>query len=42
MVKERFELCAAALTSFDPNYDRGERVLEAGINIIEAIVKHDR
>lgn len=38
MVKERFEVCAGAVTSFDPDYDKDDKVLAAGIRIIEAFV----
>jgi arginase family enzyme len=38
MVKGRFEICAAAITSFDPAYDKDDAVLQAGVRIIEAIV----
>jgi arginase len=37
-IKERFEICAGAITSFDPDYDKGDRVLNAGIRIIQAFV----
>lgn len=36
MVKERFEVSASALTAFDPDYDKGDTVLGAGIRIIKA------
>jgi len=38
MAKERFEICAAAISSFDPDYDVDDIVLQAGISIIKAIV----
>ncbi len=38
MVKERFEVCAGAITSFDPSYDKDDEVLNAGIRIIKAFV----
>ena len=38
MIKERFEICAGAITSFEPAYDREDRVLGAGIQIIKAFV----
>jgi arginase family enzyme len=38
MVKERFELCAGAVTSFDPSYDKDDQVLAAGIRIVQAFV----
>ena len=38
MVKERFEVCAGAITSFDPSYDKGDKVLSAGIRIVKAFV----
>jgi arginase len=37
-VKEKFEVAAAAITSFDPDYDKDDQVLEAGIKIIQAFV----
>lgn len=36
MIKERFEVCACALTAFDPDYDKDNQVLSAGIRIIKA------
>jgi arginase len=36
--KERFEVCAGAITSFDPNYDKDDKVLDAGIRIAKAFV----
>ena len=36
MIKERFEVCASAITSFDPDYDKDDKVLGAGIRIIKA------
>jgi arginase family enzyme len=38
MVKERFEVCAGAVTSFDPGYDKDDKVLDAGIRIVQAFV----
>ena len=38
MLKERFEICAGAITSFDPNYDKDDKVLAAGIRIAKAFV----
>jgi arginase len=38
MIKERFEVCAGAITSFEPEYDKEDRVLGAGIQIIKAFV----
>ena len=38
MIKERFEVCAGAITSFDPDYDKGDKVLDAGIRIVKAFV----
>ena len=38
MVKERFEVCAGAVTSFDPDYDKDDKVLDAGIRIMKAFV----
>jgi arginase len=36
MAKERFEICAGAITSFDPEYDKNDQVLEAGMRIMKA------
>ncbi len=38
MIKDRFDVCAGAITSFDPSYDKDDQVLEAGIRIVEAYV----
>ena len=38
IVKERFEVCAGAITSFGPSYDKDDRVLGAGIRIVKAFV----
>ncbi len=38
MVKERFEISACAITSFDPAYDKDDMVLNAGIRIIKSMV----
>jgi arginase len=38
MIKERFEVGAGAITSFDPNYDKDDQVLDAGIRIMKAFV----
>jgi arginase len=38
MAKKRFEVCAAAITSFDPDYDKDDKVLGAGIRIVKAFV----
>ena len=38
MIKQRFEVCAGAITSFDPDYDKEDKVLSAGIRIIQAFV----
>lgn len=38
MIKERFELCAGAITSFEPDYDKDNKVLDAGIRIAKAFV----
>lgn len=37
-IKERFEVGAGAITSFDPDYDKDDKVLEAGIRILKAFV----
>ena len=36
--KQRFEVCAGAITSFDPDYDKDDKVLDAGIRIVRALV----
>jgi arginase len=36
MLKERFKVCAGAVASFDPDYDKDDKVLGAGIRIIKA------
>lgn len=36
MAKDRFEVCAGAITSFAPDYDKDDQVLRAGIRIVEA------
>lgn len=38
MVKQRFELAAGAVASFDPSYDINDKVLSAGVRIIKAFV----
>ena len=38
MIKQRFEVCAGAITSFDPDYDKEDKVLSAGIRIVQAFV----
>ena len=38
MVKKNFEVCAGAITSFDPVYDKDDKVLGAGIRIVKAFV----
>lgn len=38
IVKERFVVCASAITSFDPDYDKDDQVLGAGIRIMKAVV----
>ena len=38
MVKERFEVCAGAIASFEPSYDKDDAVLDAGIRIAKAFV----
>ncbi|HEX6033279.1 MAG TPA: arginase family protein [Anaerolineales bacterium] len=35
-IKKQFEICAGAITSFDPDYDKEDQVLHAGIRIINA------
>ncbi|HEX2994621.1 MAG TPA: arginase family protein [Anaerolineales bacterium] len=36
--KEKFEVCAGAITSFEPSYDKDDKVLNAGIRIAQAFV----
>lgn len=38
MAKDRFEVCAGAIASFAPEYDKEDQVLRAGIRIVEAFV----
>ncbi|HET9910721.1 MAG TPA: arginase family protein [Anaerolineales bacterium] len=38
MTQKRFEVRAGAITSFDPSYDKGDEVLNAGIRIMKAFV----
>ncbi len=38
MAIEKFDICAGAITSFDPSYDKDNRVVEAGIRIAKAFV----
>jgi arginase len=38
MIKERFEVGAGAITSFDPDYDKDDQVFAAGIRIMKAFV----
>jgi arginase len=38
MIRERFEVCAGAITSFDPDYDKDDQVVSAGIRIVKAFV----
>ncbi len=38
MIKSRFEVCAGAIGSFDPDFDRDDKVLNAGFEIIKAVV----
>jgi arginase len=37
-IKKKFEICAGAITSFDPEYDREDQVLNAGTRIVRAFV----
>jgi arginase len=37
MIKKEFEVCASAIASVDPDFDRDDRVLNAGIEIMKAI-----
>ena len=38
IAREKFEVCAAAITSFAPEYDKNNTVVLAGIRLIEALV----
>jgi hypothetical protein len=38
MTRERFELRAGAVTCFEPEYDKGDQVLNAGVRIVKALV----
>lgn len=38
LIKKKFEICASAITSFDPDYDKDDEVLRAGVRIIKAFV----
>lgn len=38
MIRERFEICAGAITSFEPDYDKEDTVVRAGIRIVKAFV----
>lgn len=38
IARENFEVCAAAITSFAPEYDKNDAVVMAGIRLIEALV----
>ena len=37
--RKSFEVCAGAITSFDPAYDKDDRVVGAGIRIVKAFVE---
>lgn len=37
LIKNKFEVCAGAIGSFDPDYDKDDKVLKAGYEIIKAI-----
>jgi len=39
VIGERFTICAGGVASYDPRYDRGDEVLEAGMQIIKGILK---
>jgi arginase len=41
MTREFFKLCACGFTGFDPAYDKGDRVLQAGVRLMEAVVSED-
>ena len=38
IAREKFEVCAAAITSYAPEYDKNDTVVMAGIGLIEALV----
>lgn len=37
--RDMFEVCAVAITSFDPAYDSGNRVLRTGLRLLEAATR---
>jgi arginase len=39
LIGERFQICAAGIASFDPNYDLNGQTLQAGLRIIQRIVE---
>lgn len=38
LAKEKFEVCAAAITSFAPKYDKNDVVVNAGNKLVEVLV----
>jgi arginase len=42
LVGERFEICAAALTAYDPDYDPDGRALHAGLRLARSLVNAAR
>jgi arginase len=41
IAREKFEVCAAAITSYAPEYDKNDEVVLAGIRLIEALAASD-
>jgi arginase len=39
LVRERFELAAAAVTAYDPEYDEGEKAVRAAVSVIRELSK---
>ena len=42
LIGERFQICAAGIASFDPNYDLNGQTLQATLRIIQSIVETKR
>ena len=38
LIRERFEICGAGITAYDPSYDDGGRTASAGIRLVEALI----
>jgi len=39
LLRERFTLAAAAITAYDPEYDKGEKAVRAAVDIIRELSK---